>query len=258
MTTQGTLVDRVGVRLHPTRDAATLAVSPAVVRDGTILVSALMLAADIAAGIRLHAPGVTRVLTTSFSFRRAIQTFEGPVTAITTRLFTEGKRSVDRLEFRNNDDELVATGRISFVVRTGQHGEAHHDARSRYLTPLGEPIPQPLIEAAGIQISEPATGQVTMRTRSDLHREGGILQGGFVTLLGEASALALAEHHYQAPAIVESLDVEFLAGVGGETAVTEARWLATTGTSDIEVVLRDSTGSALAIFVVGVARANSR
>ncbi len=256
---EGELVDRVGVRLDPTRDdTAILPLSPAVVREGEILVSAMMLAADIASGIRLHVPGVTRVLTTSFSLRRAMRKYVGPITAVSTRLFADGKRFVDRLLFRGDAGELVATGRISFVIRLSDVREPQ-DARGRYLMPWAQPIQQPLIEAAGIEIADPATGRVTLRAKSDVKREGGILQGAFVTLLGEASALALAEHHYQAPAIVESLDVDFLAGVNAAALATEARWLAEADDSDIEVVLRsEPTGSAVAVFVIGVARANTR
>ncbi len=255
MTVAGELVDRVGVRLHPTRDdTAILPTSPAVVYEGEILVAAMMLAADIASGIRLHEPGVTRVLTTSFSLRRATRAFVGAITATSTRLFADGKRFVDRLDFRGDSGEAAATGRISFVVRRSDVA-AERDARSRYLTPWTQPIQQPLIEAAGIEISDPATGRVTMRASTELQRDGGILQGAFVTLLGEASALALAAHNYRAPAVVESLDAEFLAGVSADTVATEARWLATPGDSDIEVVLRsDPTGSALAVFVIGAKR----
>jgi acyl-coenzyme A thioesterase PaaI-like protein len=259
MTVEGELVDRVGVRLHPTRDdTATIPVSVAVVRDGEILVSAMTLAADIASGIRLHEPGVARVLTTSFSLRRASTTYVGPVTAVSTPLFAHDKRFVDQLEFRGEEGEVVATGRISFVVRLSDATQTR-DTRSRYLAPWTQPINEPLIDAAGIEIADAAIGRVKLRATSGVQREGGILQGAFVTLLGEASALALAEEHYGTPAVVESLDVDYLAGVGAEAVATEARWLDGPGNSDIEVVLRsEPAGSPLAVFTVGVARANSR
>jgi len=257
MTVDGELVDRIGVRLDPARDdTATLPMSPAVVRAGSVLVAALMLAADIASGIRLHEPGVARVLTTSFSLRRPRTETVGPITAVSTRLFSEGNRFVDRLRFENDSGDVVATGRISFVVRRGD--EPPRDARSRYLTEWAQPIQQPLIDAAGMQVADPATGRVTLQSANELKRDGGILQGSFVTLLGEASALALAEHHYKVPAIVESLDVEFLAGVS-HAVITEARWFAAAGESDIEVVIRNgTTGSALAIFVIGCCAAGER
>ncbi len=257
MTVAGELVDRIGVRLHPTRnDTAILPMSPAVVRDGEVLVAAMMLAADISSGIRLHESGVTRVLTTAFSLRRATNGFVGPLTATSTRLFAAGRRFVDRLAFHDDSGELVATGRISFVVHRGD--ESPRDARSRYLTPWTQPIQQSLIEAAGIEISDQATGRVTMSVSDDVKRDGEIVQGSFVTLLGEASALALAEHTYGAPGVVESLDVEYLAGVA-DAVTTDARWLAAAGESDIEVVLRsEASNEALAVFVIGCSPIGNR
>ena len=263
----GELVDRIGVRLHPTRDdTAILPVSPAVVRDGEFLVAALMLAADIASGVRLHDPNVPMVLTTSFALRRATRTAIGLVNAIPTRLFEDGRRFVDRVDFRGGAGEAVATGRISFVVRRPDEAspKTYRDVLSQFRKEWAQPIQQPLIKAAGIETVDAARGCVTMRAGSDVRRKVGMLQGAFVTLLGEASALVLAEHHYQAPAVVESLDVEYLAAATADTVTTEARWLDVAGESDIEVVLRsdaigeDHGGLPLAVFLIGVARADSR
>ncbi|MCE9622648.1 MAG: hypothetical protein K8R99_09915 [Actinomycetia bacterium] len=259
MTGVGELVDRIGVRLHPTRDdTATLPLSPAVVRNGEMLVAGMMLAADLASGIRLHDAYVTTVLTTSFSFRRAARGYVGPVTAVAAPLFADGRRAVDRIDFCNGEGGSIATGLISFVVRRADTPYSR-DVYSKYRSAWTQPIEAPLSEAAGIEVADAATGRVTLHAGDDVRREGGIVQGAFVTLLGEASALAFAEHTLQAPAVVESLNVDYLAPVGNDPVATEARWLAAPGESDIEVVLHDdTTGSVLAVFVIGVARAISR
>ena len=263
MTEVGSLVDRIGARLHPTRDdTAILPVSPAVVYEGETLIAAMMLAADIASGIRLHDGEVTMVLTTSFSLHRTAMPTVGPVTVTSTRLFADDKRVVDRVTCHNDSGATVASGRIAFVTRrydVESPAPIPGDVLSRYRTPWTDPIQEPLAVAAGIETVDPAIGRVELHAGDGVRRKGGIVQGAFVTLLGEASALALAEHTLREPAVVTSLAVDFLAAVGADAATTEARWLDTPGASMIEVVLRsDPTGSALAVFVVEVARARTR
>jgi len=263
VTDVGSLVDRIGARLHPTRDdTAILPVSPAVVYEGETLTAAMMLAADIASGIRLHDGDVTMVLTTSFSLHRTAMPTVGPISVTSRRLFTDDKRVVDRIAFHDESGATVASGRIAFVTRRrGGNSPAPNptEVLSRYRTPWTDPIQEPLAVAAGIETVDPASGRVELHAGDGVRRKGGIVQGAFVTLLGEASALALAEHTLQEPAVVTSLAVDYLAAVGAEVATTEARWLDTPGASMIEVVLRsDPSGSALAVFVVEVARARTR
>ncbi|HRE00565.1 MAG TPA: hotdog domain-containing protein, partial [Ilumatobacteraceae bacterium] len=80
-----------------------------------------------------------------------------------------------------------------------------------------------------------------------------IVQGSFVTLLGEAAALAFAEHELAAAVTVRSLEVGYLAPVAADTVTTRARWLGRRGAADIDVVACDvETGRVCATFVVGV------
>lgn len=257
-TAAGELIDRVGVRLHPTIDgAATLTCSPAIIRNGSVLSAALMLTADVAAGIRLHEADVTRVLTGAFSLRHSVPCTSGTITACATRLFQRGRRVVDRVTFRNDTGDTVATARIAFVVQRGD--ETHRgDIRARYHTPLAAPIAGPLIDAAGIAVVDAASGRVSMPLTAATQREGGMLQGGFVTLVGEASALVFGEHASGTSMIVQSLDVEFLTAVTGDRVVADANWLGAPGRGEVEVVLRgDGVDDPAAVFTVGLARAEA-
>lgn len=257
----GELVDRMGVRLHPDRDdVAILPVSPGTVRNGEFLAAALMLAADISSGIRLHTGTVTMALTTSFRLRRVAKPRLTAVTAESTSKFADQRRVIDRVDFRSADGSIVANGEISFITRR-QHEASPLPVRhlAQFRAEWTRPIEEPLIEAARIETLDPSAGRVRMNATTDVRRRAGMLQGSMVTLLGEASALALAEHHFGAPVVVESLDVDFLNAAHADVLVTEARWLGEAGRSKIEAVLcgKDDT-TPLASFTIGAVRADSR
>lgn len=257
----GELVDRIGVRLHPTRDdTAILPVSPGAVREGEFLAATLMLAADISSGVRLHDATVAMVLTDSFSLRRAVRPRIGPITATSSALVIDQRRAIDRVEFRDTDGEIVAAGRISFVVRRSPEATPPTKRNlDSYRAEWVQPIQEPLFDAAEINVVDAATGRVEMRATAAVRRKVGMLQGSMVTLLGEASALALAEHHFRAPAVIAALDVDFVNAAHAEQLTTQARWLARPGASDIEVVLRgEPEQAALAVFTIGAVRADSR
>lgn len=241
---EGDLVDQVGVRLEPGHPATTsLPVSAGIVHAGHALAAPLMLAADVASGVRLHGPEANAVLTTSFSFRRAGRpTPEGAlVTATSTRLFSHNRRVVDSVTYTNDEADIVGFGQIGFLVRPSDSDTRDfsvHEAERRFLAPRGAPIPRPITEAAGIETIDAANGRTRLRLTPEVLRGGGILQGAFVTLMGEVAALLMGEHVLGGPTIVTALDAHYLAGVNAH-AVTTGRWLGEPGAADVELTLRD-------------------
>ncbi|HRE00564.1 MAG TPA: hypothetical protein PLV68_04645, partial [Ilumatobacteraceae bacterium] len=170
----GALVDRVGVRLDADVSGhARLPLSAAIERNGHVLASPLMLAADIASGIRLHRPDVESVLTASFSFRRTDRRPLGAVTAAATRLWEHGRRVIDDVEYLDEAGEQVGFGRIAFTVLGRRDGGSDADgsdaaAFSRFMTPRVDPIDTPLIDAAGIELVDAAVGHARFRPEQDV------------------------------------------------------------------------------------------
>lgn len=217
-----------------------------------------MLAADVASGIGLHRPGTMVVVTTSFSFRRTdLSVTDGDVvTAASTHLFEGRSRVVDSVAFTGGAGHAVGHGQISFAVRSGTgHPDDRPDERAsgRFLARRSAPITTPLAAAAGITTVDAAGGHVHLSPGPPVMRNGHMVQGSFVTLMGEMAALAMAGHVLDRPAVVTALDARYLRPVRGPAA-TSGRWLGAPGVADVEIMLRDCDSDAVcATYIVRVA-----
>jgi uncharacterized protein (TIGR00369 family) len=235
----------------------SIEVVPQICHAGSIYGSALMMLADTVVGLRLEAEYPEWTFTTDFTLRVIEPVASARLTAAATPLRVGKSLIVEAVDVFDAQGEPVAHMQITFMRTPLRGDEAKLDIgalQERMATQKLVPLDGPLVAVTGMAVEDASVGRVSLTPDDSVRRPGGFVQGSIMTLLGEAAATALGEHHHGRRCRVDRLDARYL--IGGRTGplVTEARWLGVPGESDIVVYTRDNgrDDRITTTYVVGV------
>jgi len=149
---------------------------------------------------------------------------------------------VEGVDYLDGDGSMVAQAQITFMrtpSRPGDEAKPDIAAARRFMAGAPEhPLDLPLVDAAGIEIVDAATGALRLSIDDRIRRPGGMVQGSVMTLLGEVAAETMAEAALGVPCAVTGLDVRYLLGGRTGPLVTHSRWIGppSAGTVSVEVL----------------------
>jgi acyl-coenzyme A thioesterase PaaI-like protein len=215
--------------------------TPEICHCGHIRPSVIMLLVDMVAGLldELSDPDAWH-FTTDFNLRL----FDGPpadrITARARRLRKGNSISVTEVDLEDQAGKLVGYSQIGFANKPRRPSDPEKPKLTIGPSSFRGPnIDQPLLEAAGIEVVDPAKGMVQVELVDSLRQPAGMMQGGMVALTLEAGALALAGHEAVEDVVIADMDLRYLLGGRHGPMWTRSRWLGPAGSSWILVELRD-------------------
>ncbi len=207
---------------------------------GVLRPAVIASAIDIVGGLNAREiAGDDSTFTTDLSVRAPADTVPDVILARGT-LLRVGRRVITTCVILEADGETYAYGETSFM-RVAQRREAT-GAKARLGMPEvieQVPLERPLHEEVGIEIVDPARGEVRVELREPLRNPEGVMQGALVALLCEVAAETLADHSHGCPQVVREIDVRYLAMARVGPIVSLARWIGAPDAGMLRVELRD-------------------
>lgn len=243
---RGTIVSRSAIRRHERLRPATL-----------------MMLADVVVGMRHEARVEEWTFTTDYSWRLADcrPVAEGETITATARELRIGRRLIiEAVDYLDEAEVLLASTQITFMRTPQRPGDDPKPdisgVRALMAGAPEEPLEAPLVEAAGLETVDAASGTVRLEISDRIRRPGGMVQGSIMTLLGEVAAETLAEHTLGASCIVTGLDVRYLLGGRTGPLVTRSSWVGPPerGTVAVDVVDTGRDDAITTTFYVQVER----
>jgi len=230
-----------------------LSTQPEILHHGVIRASVLAYPVDAVAGISVDDDPDVWTLTTDLSLRMRPVPAPDTVTATST-LVRRGRRSVTAT-FEVVDDlgVSVAAGAIGFAAvprRDGDPPKPHFPpaVAARMFTGQST-LTEPLREAAGIRVLDPAAGVVEVDVTPELRNPAGTLQGAMVALVAEVAAEELAATRTDAPTVITDLDLRYLAQAPSGPVRTRCRPFGPNADDPIQVELIDTSVDRLTTLV---------
>lgn len=208
---------------------------------GCVRISALVLMVDMGGGLHAHrAAHPDWTFTNDLSVRIAARPAPSRILA-RTRVLRAGRGTMmTEVELQGDDDHfgLAYAGFNRQARRVGDHPNPDIDEAARRWGRY-TPLDAPLFDTVGVQIVDAAHGRVEVAMRDDLRNPAGALQGAMISIVGEAAAEALLQHHGLARPIITDIDIRYLAMGRVGPIHSRARLLGTTPTDAIAVELYD-------------------
>jgi len=210
---------RLGVTLGVEGDelVGRLVPYPEVCERGPLAASALVLLADVVAGVSVDTDPDLWLFTSDISVRTPLTPPPKEIEARSTTV-RAGRRSVTCEVPFVADGSPWGTCFIGFASVPRRDGDPPKpmlklgpDARYWQDMP---PLDAPLRDAVGVERRDPSIGQVSLALRPEVQNPAGTLQGAMVSYLAEAAAHDLADHHLGVDGgawAVTDLEVRFLA-----------------------------------------------
>jgi acyl-coenzyme A thioesterase PaaI-like protein len=191
-----------------------LAPYPEIVHGGVVRITLLTLMADMLGGwvATQYADG-DWVFTTDLSVRAPDRRVPELLIATATPQRVGKKNVAAEVRIHDERGSLFAHSHCGFIRmgrRPGDHPNPDFElaAASWGKRPR---ITRPLVDEAGIEVVDAASGHVEVELRDVLRNPAGAMQGAMVALVGEVAAEAIATHHLGAPQVVVDIDVRYLA-----------------------------------------------
>jgi len=239
-------------RLDEGRLALVLNTQPEVLHHGVVRASVLAYPVDAVAGISVDDDPAVWTLTTDLSLRMRPVPAPDTLTATST-LVRRGRRSVTATFDVVDEGASVASGAIGFAAvprRDGDPPKPHFppEVAARLFTGQST-LTEPLREAAGIRVLDPAAGVVEVDVTPELRNPAGTLQGAMVALVAEVAAEELAATRTDAPAVITDLDLRYLAQAPSGPVRTRCRLLGPNADDPIQVELIDTSADRLTTLV---------
>jgi acyl-coenzyme A thioesterase PaaI-like protein len=226
---------------------------PEVLRHGAVRASVIAFMIDVVAGIVLDDDPEAWMLTSDMSVR--MRPLRAPA-SLSTRMtiLRRGRRSsTATVDVVAGEDETVATGAIGFARvqrrETDPVKPTSSETRITTMFDASSTLTRPLREEAGVVVLDPAAGALEMQIRPDLRNPAGTLQGAMVALLAEAAAEEMASSRFDIPAVVNELDLRYLAQTGAGPVRSKCRLLEESPDAPIEVELFDTSSDRLTTLV---------
>lgn len=234
--TRGTVVDGAF--------AATLDSLPTLLTHGALRASVVACLVDIVAGLTADTVAECWSFTSDLSVRI-------PATPAPARLHShadvlrDGKRSsVFAVPLLAPDGTEWGLGLATFSRVQQRPGDpvkpivdqATFDHDWAQVTPLDVP----LLEAAGVRITDPRTGVVEIDLAPEVQNPAGALHGAIVALVAEVAAEALSSAALGTPQIVTGLDIRYLKQARSGPVRTRARFIGPPAAGIVAVELVDT------------------
>jgi acyl-coenzyme A thioesterase PaaI-like protein len=223
--------------------------SPAVCGRGFWPVSALVMLADVVAGVAVDTDPDAWTFTSDLSVRSPVA---NPPPVVDARSITRraGRRSI-------MCEVPLTTGRSSWGTcfvgfarvprREDDFPKPDFDKVTaaeawQSIPPLDRSLP----EAVGLEVRDPSTGTVAVELRPELLNPAGALQGAMVSYLAERAAEELIQHHRPRPGsvwVVTETEVRFLAQNRESPIVSRAHFVGPPDEGLVRVDLIDDNGT---------------
>lgn len=197
---------------------------PQLVANGVVRISVWVLMADISGGWQAeHTAGTDWTFTTDLSVRAPELRVPGRVVGTSSTLRAGKGNVAAEVLMHDETGALFAYSQVGFIrMPRRPHDPPKPDmASSAKNWGDREQLTVLLAEAAGARTIDASIGHVAVDLEDALKNPAGAMQGAMVSLVGELSAEALAEHHLGVPHVVTDIDVRYLAM--GRVGPIEAR-----------------------------------
>ena len=232
---------RIGVELGTGEPVnACLTPRPELLRHGVIRPAALVLMIDMVAGVAAEGNvGTDWVFTTDLSCRLPLTDLPDRIVG-TAGALRVGRGSVTNEVLIEADGRDYAYGQAGFIRLPRRHGDPEKPHLNETEPRVIEPLDQPLVEAAGVDVVDAATGRVEVELADGLRNPAGAMQGSMVSLTAEVAAEALAEHHLGMPHRISAIDIRYLAMARVGPVRSLARWIGDPEHGAVRIELRDA------------------
>lgn len=216
---------------------------PETCHRGVVHAGVLVLLADMAAGwLADRCAGDDWVFTSDLSLRAPHLRIPKCIEATAQPLRVGRGTTTAEVVMRDQTGELFAYGHSEFMrmaARPGDPPKPTMDDR-KFRERRRQPLDRPLVEMAGVEVVDPATGHVEVELRDELRNPAGAMQGGMVALTAQLAAEALASHMAGRPQVVTDIDIRYLAMGRVGPIRTEGSFIGPVESGSVRVALYDA------------------